>query len=391
MIPHREVLDLRGEWQLRADVIEKDYVLGWLLAAIEVQPELGATWIFKGGTCLRKCYFETYRFSEDLDFTVIDDGPEDPSELQQLFAVAGGWLYDRAGLAIEVGGDTFARKRNLRGNPTTQGRIAVVGPSRPPSIPKVKIDLTSDETVVDLPQLRPISHPYSDGPLPAKGVRSYSIVDLFAEKLRALSERCRPRDLYDVVSIYRHPEVVERTSAVLAALDQKCAHAGIAVPDADSIQRSPFRDEIEQEWSNMLAHQLPHLPPFVEYWDEAAEVFDWLHGARSKPSLPKATLGAVDTSWVPPREMASWQAGTPLELIRFAGANRLRVEIDYRAESGRRGPRVVEPYSLRMTMDGHLVLFAVDEAGRLRSYRVDRIAGVRVLDDTFQPRYLVEF
>ena len=29
--------------------------------------------VFKGGTCLKKCFFETYRFSEDLDFTVPQD------------------------------------------------------------------------------------------------------------------------------------------------------------------------------------------------------------------------------------------------------------------------------------------------------------------------------
>ena len=34
MIPHAEILALRGERGLRDDVIEKDYVLGWLLAAI---------------------------------------------------------------------------------------------------------------------------------------------------------------------------------------------------------------------------------------------------------------------------------------------------------------------------------------------------------------------
>jgi predicted nucleotidyltransferase component of viral defense system len=28
---------------------------------------------------------------------------------------------------------------------------------------------------------------------------------LFAEKLRALAQRCRPRDLYDVVHMHRHP------------------------------------------------------------------------------------------------------------------------------------------------------------------------------------------
>ena len=89
--------------------------------------------------------------------------------------------------------------------------------------------------------------------------------------------------------------------------------------------------------------------------------------------------------------MTAWRYGAPLELIRFAGANRLKVEIDYRAEEGRRGVRVVEPYSFRMTLDGDLLLFVVNDRGQLRSYRVDRIAGVRILDESFTPRYLVEF
>jgi predicted DNA-binding transcriptional regulator YafY len=35
--------------------------------------------------------------------------------------------------------------------------------------------------------------------------------------------------------------------------------------------------------------------------------------------------------------------------LRYAGANRLKVDIHYRAENGRRGPRRVEPYSLCRT------------------------------------------
>jgi hypothetical protein len=48
MIPHGEILALRGEWNLRADVIEKDYMLGWMLAAIASTTDLSETWIFKG-------------------------------------------------------------------------------------------------------------------------------------------------------------------------------------------------------------------------------------------------------------------------------------------------------------------------------------------------------
>ena len=34
MIPKGELLALRGEWSLSEEIIEKDYVLGWLLAGI---------------------------------------------------------------------------------------------------------------------------------------------------------------------------------------------------------------------------------------------------------------------------------------------------------------------------------------------------------------------
>lgn len=81
MISRRELDELRGEWSLDIGVIEKDHVLGWLLAGVAQHADLSQSWIFKGGTCLRKCYYETFRFSEDLDFTVIDGGPEEVEDL----------------------------------------------------------------------------------------------------------------------------------------------------------------------------------------------------------------------------------------------------------------------------------------------------------------------
>lgn len=391
MIAAQAVLALRSEWSLREDVIEKDYVLGWMLAAIAANEELRETWVFKGGTCLRKCYYETYRFSEDLDFTVVESGREEPESLMALLPRLGAWLYENSGIEVDVDQSSFSRRRNKRGNPTTQGRVGFKGPLRSPQVPKLRIDLTTDEILVQPPQIRAVGHPYEDE-LPGEGIYCYSIVELLAEKLRALVERCRPRDLYDVVHVYRHPDLIGQSTSVLSVLDQKCAHAGIGVPDAEALRNSPYRDEGETEWGNMLGHQLPHLPPFSEFWGLIDDVFDWLAGG-SRARLPRAepTGVQVDPVWAPPRAMVSWRRGPPLELIRFAGANRLKVEIDYRAEEGRWGPRVIEPYSFRMTREGNLVLFVLNDLGQLRSYRVDRIAGVRVLDQTFQPRYFVEF
>ena len=73
VIEKQEISELARELSLDLHVVEKDFVLGWLLAGIAANADLSENWVFKGGTCLKKCYFETYRFSEDLDFTVTDE------------------------------------------------------------------------------------------------------------------------------------------------------------------------------------------------------------------------------------------------------------------------------------------------------------------------------
>src|SRR5690606_12502527 len=73
MIPKQEIIDAATRYGLLPNVVEKDYILGWLLAGISNHDAFRETWVFKGGTCLKKCFFETYRFSEDLDFTLKDE------------------------------------------------------------------------------------------------------------------------------------------------------------------------------------------------------------------------------------------------------------------------------------------------------------------------------
>lgn len=114
-----------------------------MLAGIAQHPDLASTWVFKGGTCLRKCYYETYRFSEDLDFTVVDGGPDEPDALQSIFAGVAEWIREESGIELDMDDAGFRRRRNRRGNPTTQGRIAYRGPNTTRgTLPKVKFDLT---------------------------------------------------------------------------------------------------------------------------------------------------------------------------------------------------------------------------------------------------------
>ncbi len=59
MIGRAAIVERVAEWGLREDVVEKDYVLGWVLWSIGSDPVLSGAWAFKGGTCLKKCYVET--------------------------------------------------------------------------------------------------------------------------------------------------------------------------------------------------------------------------------------------------------------------------------------------------------------------------------------------
>jgi len=69
MILQKEIVTIAETKLVSKSTIDKDWVLGHFLAAIYSEPELKEKLIFKGGTCLKKCYLPDYRFSEDLDFT----------------------------------------------------------------------------------------------------------------------------------------------------------------------------------------------------------------------------------------------------------------------------------------------------------------------------------
>jgi hypothetical protein len=86
------------EWGLREDVVEKDYVIGWLLWGTGSNPAFSTSWVFKGGTCLKKCYLETYRFSEDLDFTVLPGGLIKPDEVLPVLQDVFKRIYDQIGI-----------------------------------------------------------------------------------------------------------------------------------------------------------------------------------------------------------------------------------------------------------------------------------------------------
>ena len=118
-----------------------------MLSGIYRHEALAGSWIFKGGTCLKKCFFETYRFSEDLDFTLTDQAHINEEFLKAVFAEIGEQLYEETGIEFPPDFQDFEIFENPRGNLSCQGKISYRGPVSPrgSNMPRIKLDLTADE------------------------------------------------------------------------------------------------------------------------------------------------------------------------------------------------------------------------------------------------------
>jgi predicted nucleotidyltransferase component of viral defense system len=388
MIDKAEILEAANRASLNPHVVEKDYVLGWLLAGISAHDELAESWVFKGGTCLKKCFFETYRFSEDLDFTLLNPNHIDETFLKRVFAEVGQWVYDETGIEVPADKQDFDIYQNPRGKPSCQGKLSYRGPISPQGkgMPRVKLDLTADEHVVLPPVRANVFHPYSDAPEDGIEILAYAYVEAFAEKVRALAERTRPRDLYDVINLFRNSGALPDAAVLRDLIAQKCAFKGISLPMIEDLH--PHRDGLAAGWADMLAHQLPALLPLDSFWDELPIFFAWL-GGGAEPASPAAfAVGAGDTI-IRERFLGpgfSNAAQSHLEIIRFAAFNRLCVSLEYQGST-----RLIEPYSLRRTRDGNVVLHAFNiDKNDHRSYRVDKITNATTTGRTFVPRYAIE-
>ncbi len=256
MISRIDIEQRVREWGLRKDVVEKDYVIGWVLWGIGRNNVLRDLWAFKGGTSLKKCFIEAYRFSEDLDFTVLPNGPVHPDDVQP-------YLLDILNDVAQNSGIDFSRREPLlKGHPSgayTEGRVYYIGPRATPGVASIKLDLSASERVVRPTVFRSVSHPYPDAPHEPGTVRCYCFEEVFAEKIRAMGERGRPRDLYDIINLFRREDLATDPTEIRAILVEKCDSKGVPVPTQDAVLTAETRAELESEWANMLGPPTPRI------------------------------------------------------------------------------------------------------------------------------------
>jgi predicted nucleotidyltransferase component of viral defense system len=184
MITPQELRKIAREKKLPLDLVEKDYVLGWLLYGI-CSSRLSECLAFKGGTALSKVYFPgQWRLSEDLDFTLLGE-----TTLENIAPILSKEVPDL--IAKESDISVVLSKPPFLSSTYLQSRFQYNGPVCKNT---VKIEITTEKflgKVVE--QGVPQMFDY-----PPYVVRVYSLETILAEKLRALVERGKIKDYYDV-------------------------------------------------------------------------------------------------------------------------------------------------------------------------------------------------
>ncbi|MGD1055938.1 MAG: nucleotidyl transferase AbiEii/AbiGii toxin family protein [Solirubrobacteraceae bacterium] len=164
-----------------AKTVERDYVLTHAVAAIS-RHSADRGLVFKGGTALRLCYFEEYRYSADLDFS-LRDGTDLDAALECIQTALADVVSDLDFPYLAVADDGK--------------RIEYEGPLRRSR--DLKLDIAIDELVEDTTE-RSLLFRYPDQTDARASV--YTLGEIGAEKLRCVIQRLQARDLFDLNEIF---------------------------------------------------------------------------------------------------------------------------------------------------------------------------------------------
>lgn len=253
MIPKSELRKIARDRNLRLDLVEKDYALGWMIIAIS-KSSLKDKLIFKGGTALSKVYFPLdWRISEDLDFTLSDDAVLEDLSIKLLDELPSITEELSRGLTIEFNKKPFINPGFL------QSRVQFKGPI---SKNTVKIEATIENFIGEFNNVK-VTPTYD---YPEFNISTYSLNNILAEKLRSIIERTRIRDYYDSWRLLKMKTV--DVEIIRTLFIKKCEGKGIMFKNVNGFFPENIVETLEPYLPTLTRLTPEPLPPLKEMIEE---------------------------------------------------------------------------------------------------------------------------
>ncbi|MCL2808423.1 MAG: nucleotidyl transferase AbiEii/AbiGii toxin family protein [Coriobacteriia bacterium] len=169
--------------------VEQDLLISRAVCEIASDSYLSKELVFRGGTALNKLFTKAaYRYSEDLDYVRLTDGG-----IGQLLSALRS-IGEQLGFTVST---KIAAHPKVIWKTVAQNGIPI----------RIKIEINTHERVPALPpkqcSFSVDSRWWSGSAL----VQTYQLSELMASKLRALYQRSKGRDLFDIWLALEHLEV----------------------------------------------------------------------------------------------------------------------------------------------------------------------------------------
>ena len=190
MIKPGEIQQKAGEMGVRDQQIEKDYMLSWILQGVAQHEQLSKTIVFKGGPVLKKIYFEDYRFSEDLDFTLLNNDITN-EQIFEWFKETFEYILEEANIRLEIIDNNEHEDGGINFYISYVGPLGGQGNNK-----KVKVDISRSEKLEFKPVMQTVLLGYSD--LTEHQLLCYPLEEVLVEKMRTVMQRMQARDFYDI-------------------------------------------------------------------------------------------------------------------------------------------------------------------------------------------------
>jgi predicted nucleotidyltransferase component of viral defense system len=254
MIPRRYIEEWKehAPWPDNAQV-EQDLIIERALIAIFSDEVLQDSLAFRGGTAFHKLYLKPQaRYSEDIDLVQIKEEPIGPllDRLRQVFE----FMESKPKVEQSKHNNTLTYRFESEIAPVIRMRL------------KIEINTREHFNVLGLQKVNfKVENSWFTGQC---DLTTYELEELFGTKLRALYQRRKSRDLFDLYWAYQHHHL--DTNKVLQCYKEYMAFVVDKLPTQKEFIMNMDEKMIDKEFSGDI-HMV--LRPGIEYNNEKAYEF----------------------------------------------------------------------------------------------------------------------
>ncbi len=251
MIKPGEIQQKAREEGVRDQQIEKDYMLSWILQGVAQHEHLSKVIVFKGGTVLKKIYFEDYRFSEDLDFTLLDTEIKN-EQMFEWFKETFEYVLEEANIRLAIIDNDEHKDGGINFYISYVGPLGGQGSNK-----KVKVNISRSEKLEFKPLTKYSILGYSD--LKEHQLLCYPLEEVLVEKMRTVMQRMQARDFYDIWYLLEVHDM--DVNFYLKEFANKCVSKKLNPADFPKklAERLP---QYKGRWQSSMSEQIQDLPDF---------------------------------------------------------------------------------------------------------------------------------